>query len=113
MNKQSVPICWEHLNPLPCSTCSRRGATRIRRVLLPLAFALAVVALVLGLTGCVPAAQLVDPASLVQQLREQPLSASQARQALCSAPYREVVAELGKQALRTPTGKECIRKNAA
>ena len=54
--------------------------------------------LVVWLSGCVPAAQLVDPSSLVHQIRQQPPTAEQALEPLCTASYRDVVAVLGERA---------------
>ncbi len=47
-----------------------------------------------SLTGCVPAANLIDTQGLLAQMKAQQ-TAAQARESLCNASYRDVVAEMG------------------
>ena len=57
-----------------------------------------VAVIVTWLAGCIPAANIIDSSSLVQQLRAQRLSAHEAKEALCTASYRDVIKELGENA---------------
>jgi hypothetical protein len=49
------------------------------------------------LTGCIPAASLIDTQGLLTEMRTTQ-TAAQALKALCDAPYRDVVATLGDRA---------------
>ena len=70
-------------------------AERVARIFAVLTF---VFVMVFFLSGCIPAANIIDSSSLVQQLRAQRLSASEAKEALCTASYRDVIKELGDKA---------------